>query len=314
MRCPARRGSATVGRCARRAPIQRCFVLRAVGRKDVVSPHQCVIGLRSPPVQADGQDPAGICVGAIVDLDHSGCFLPHRTGRAATAVGQVQGRRVTLGTVPRRKRGDGSSEEDDGGAQPSRAPTRVGVLVALVSGAVLLRMIGWFLRDNVLVPGVRLVEPGRAGIAMPIALVGIVVGRVMINTGSRIAGWRSPGPLLISLAGAGALVFVIVVGMGSYPTGTKAVLVGLDPSTGKVAWRTITPVTRLHNVRSVTTEELTVEGDSYRGCDHRPVAMRISRSTGRLLDVAPSRVTNAGNTPPAGFLFEQGRNRTSCSN
>lgn len=164
---------------------------------------------------------------------------PAHVTSPATAVGQVQTRHATLGTVPRRKRGDGSS---DGASQPSRAPAKVGVLVA-VSGAVLLRMIGWFLRDNVLVAGVRLVEPGWAGIAMVIAPGGIVVGRVMIDTQPRKASWRSPGPLLVSLAGAGALVFVIVVGMGSYPTDTRAVLVGLDPSTGKVAWRTITPVT-----------------------------------------------------------------------
>ena len=213
--------------------------------------------------------------------------------------------------VPWKQRVDPWSDGVADAARLSRLFGVVGSLVTLISGAVLLRVTGWFLRDNRY--GAELVEPGRAATAMLTALMGVVLGLIILITRALNARWKIRGLLLVSLFGAAVVLVVVVAGMGSYPATTRAVLVRIDPLTGREAWRTTTPASRLHSVRSADADEVIVEGSLYRGCAYHAVAMKISRSSGRLLEVAPSQVT-AKQAPPAGFLFEQGRERTTpCS-
>ena len=100
-------------------------------------------------------------------------------------------------------------------------------------------------------------------------------------------------------------------------------MVALDRDTGAVQWRVRTPATQLFGVRTVTEDQVTVEGSiTHRGCGYDFVAITIDRISGTVTEVTtlPTFYPNAESAPPAPappspneFVFEQGRTNVSCS-
>jgi len=190
-------------------------------------------------------------------------------------------------------------------------------LAAAVGAAAAAVTIYWFLQDHVLTSGASLVSPSQALWAIGGALLALVVGVAM----ARLVRRRSLGGLGLLAAVAVALgaAVVAVVGAGSYPTATTAVISGVDPSTG-TRWRTDTPATELFGMRSESAETIEIEGRvDHHGCESDPVLITVDRRTGAIIEVSeqptfyPSQADVPTTEPvPDEYRVEQGESATIC--
>ena len=190
-------------------------------------------------------------------------------------------------------------------------------LAAAVGAAMAAVTIFWFLQDHVLTSGASLVSPSQALWAIGAALLALVVGLAMAGLVRRraLSGIGLLAAVAVALGAAG----VAVVGVGSYPTATTAVISGVDPSTG-TRWRTDTPATALFGVRSESPEAIEIEGRvDHHGCEFDPVLITIDRRTGSIIEVSeqptfyPSQADVPTTVPvPDEYRIEQGESATVC--
>ena len=234
--------------------------------------------------------------------------------------GRVLG--ASFGSIGEYGRVAGEAVEAAGRKQARTLALLGGVLVG-VSAVVFVRLAGWLVVDSgYLSNGSALLDPGRARAALVPAAVGIGFGVGLLLLRGRLG--QSPRSGLIAVAVLAVVSLgVIVLSSRWYPCGSRAVVVALDRDTGAVQWRVRTPATQLFGVRTVTEDQVTVEGSiTHRGCGYDFVAITIDRISGTVTEVTtlPTFFPNAESAPPAPappspneFVFEQGRTNVSCS-
>lgn len=195
----------------------------------------------------------------------------------------------------------------------------VGVAAAIAGGFVTVRAGLWMVADmGWTVSGAT--PEDRLAIVLPVAL-GVVILLIGI---AALLGRRSPSraqTLVLGVATAAVLASPFV--LGAYPQPEPVVLVGLEPDTGNIRWRTELPVNHVFGYQTFDHGILELEGrKDERGCTFELRAVYVDEASGAVVDhhdLPEFHLDEESAPPPAKplddlpFVAEGGHTPFSCS-
>jgi hypothetical protein len=180
----------------------------------------------------------------------------------------------------------------------------------------------WYMGSPFGGSGASLREPAWGYAAGVLAISGCIVAIVAQTVTGRTGGTASRA-VAVGASGCVAAFGLLAAAVWAYPSVQHASVVGLDPSSGKVLWRTRTSATGLLGIRTETSGRLVIEAiEDDAPCEWRSIAITIDRARGRIVHVVelPTFYQDASEIPPppsppspSEFVFHQGSDPWNCS-